>query len=176
MCACSSDDEILLQESAPISFNNVDVELWPFYAAFEVEAAKRNIHYDLNALKITGTIVALHQGNVAGVCSYSSNLPNAVEIDTDFWNRAPDLIKEMVVFHELGHCVIGRNHYEATDENGVCLSVMRSGISGCRDNYTDISRSQYLIELHQKLLVEFPFLKSKYYVVNRLFRHIHTYE
>ena len=148
--ACSSDVEAVLEETetpSSVTFTNVDEELWPFFASFEAEAAKRNIKYDLNALQISGTIVALHQGSVAGVCSYSSNQPNSLQIDADFWNMASDLYKEMIVFHELGHCVINRGHYESTDNNGNCISIMRSGLSGCRDNYMSVTRDDYLDEL-----------------------------
>ncbi len=150
ICACNSNVETVLEEPNELnstSFQNVDEELWPFFAAFEAEAARRNIKYDLNELQISGTIVALHQGNVAGVCSYSSYQPNALQIDADFWSIASDLYKEMIVFHELGHCVIGRGHYEATDNHGNCISVMRSGIGNCRDNYMTVTREDYLDEL-----------------------------
>jgi hypothetical protein len=53
----------------------------------------------------------------------------------------------MVVFHELGHCYLGRGHSEETHPNGVCKSIMRSGNGGCFDNYNSTTREAYLDEL-----------------------------
>ena len=91
-----------------IRFNNVDPDLWPYYAAFESEAAKRGFDYDLNLLRVSGQINEIDQQNVAGSCRFGSHIDNAVTIDQSFWNRSSTNMKEFVVFHELGHCVLLR--------------------------------------------------------------------
>jgi len=68
-------------------------------------------------------------------------------IDKAFFNQTSELLKEMVIFHELGHCVLFRGHREATYSNGTCASIMRSGVEGCRDNYRASTRAAYLDEL-----------------------------
>ena len=68
-------------------------------------------------------------------------------IDKTFWNRSSELYKEFVVFHELGHCVLDRNHKEDKDSRGRCLSIMRSGLGDCLDAYSSANRTYYLNEL-----------------------------
>lgn len=68
-------------------------------------------------------------------------------MDETFWNTTSDRGKEFVVFHELGHCFLLRNHLEDTFLGGTCTSIMRSGTGSCRDNYGRLTRETYLDEL-----------------------------
>ena len=130
-----------------LEFANVDPALWPFYSAFESEALSRGFEFDLNALRVSGKIEEIHQENVAGSCRFGSNIDNAVTIDQTFWNRSSSLYKEFVVFHELGHCVLLRDHDESTDAQGRCLSIMRSGTTQCTDSYSLQNRDRFIDEL-----------------------------
>jgi len=138
-------------EQVELRFPNVDPELWSFYTAFENEARARGLEYDLAALQISGEIQEIPAENVAGSCRFGNHIHNEVTIDQSFWNRSSTLLKEFVVFHELGHCVLLRDHDESTDARGRCLSIMRSGLTECRDSYTLQSRDYYLDELFFQL-------------------------
>lgn len=129
------------------SYPNVDEALWVYFQRFEEEGRARGIEVDLRAADITGKIEALDEDDVAGQCTYNSHFSNHVTIDQAFWNRASDRMREFVVFHELGHCDLGRDHREAVFSNGTCQSMMRSGLEDCRDNYTPVTRPSYLDEL-----------------------------
>ena len=145
---CQLDlDDIFGSKSVNEEFPNVDEALWPYFRRFEEEAATRNIEVDLNEAYITGLISDISTTNVLGQCSYSSNNPHQVTIDKPFWNKASDLAKEFVVFHELGHCYLARLHDESKDSRGVCLSIMRSGTGDCRDNYSTTTRAVLINEL-----------------------------
>ncbi len=125
----------------------VDKALWPHFKKFEQEAGLRGINTDLADAVITGFISDIKTDHVLGQCSYNSQDPNRVTIDKPFWDKASDLAREFVVFHELGHCYLGRSHDESVDSRRVCKSIMRSGTGSCRDNYTAVTRSAYLDEL-----------------------------
>lgn len=129
------------------SYPDVDEALWVYFQRFEEEGRARGIEVDLIAAGITGVIEPLDEDDVAGQCSFSSHFPNHVTIDQAFWNRSSDRVREFVVFHELGHCDLGRDHREDRFANGACQSIMRSGLEDCRDNYTPITRIDYLDEL-----------------------------
>lgn len=129
------------------SYPGVDRDLWLYFQRFEEEGNKRGMDIDLIASKITGIISDIEQEHVAGLCNYSSNAPEHVTIDTDFWASASDLYKEFVVYHELGHCYLVRGHREAAHADGTCKSLMRSGLEDCKDNYNSVSRADYLDEL-----------------------------
>lgn len=140
-------NDIFGGDSTNDEFPNVDEALWPYFQRFESEAASRNIKVDLNDALITGKISDISTNQVLGQCSYSSNQPHQVTIDKPFWNQASDLSKEFVVFHELGHCYLGRLHDESQDARGICLSIMRSGTGTCRDSYSATTRSVLINEL-----------------------------
>ncbi len=129
------------------SYPGVDRELWIYFQRFENEGIERGINIDLIDSEITGIISNIEQEHVAGLCNYSSNAPEHVTIDTDFWESASDLYKEFVVYHELGHCYLARAHREAEHADGTCASLMRSGLGTCKDNYNSVSRADYLDEL-----------------------------
>ena len=129
------------------SYANVPVELWDYFERFENEASLRGENIDLSTKNLTAEIMEITENGVAGTCSFSSHEPNHIVIDQSFFNQTSDLFKEMVIFHELGHCVLFRGHREDSHPNGTCVSIMRSGIEGCRDNYRNTTRPAYLNEL-----------------------------
>lgn len=129
------------------AFAGVNPELWPYFTRFEDEGLARGLDIDLTAANVTGVIEELDEEHVAGQCTYNSHDPNHLIIDATFWENAPDMAKEFVVFHELGHCNLGRLHREGMNSNGTCVSIMRSGLENCKDNYHTETRPVYLDEL-----------------------------
>ena len=153
LTACQKDPIIDLTgtpevvSNSPKSFPNVDRELWPYFERFEIAAAEQGFNIDLTAERISGIIEDLEEEHVAGQCTFYSNSPNHVTIDTDFWRRSSENFKELIIFHELGHCSLDRDHREGQLENGSCISIMRSGLEPCRDAYNDFTKDFYLQEL-----------------------------
>ncbi len=128
-------------------YTNVDQKLWELFEKFEEEASLRGFDIDLEADGIEATIGLIEQQHVAGTCHYNENTPNSIIIDEEFWMIADEDLKEFILFHELGHCKLQRNHREDAFDNGNCISIMRSGVEDCKDNYGSTSRTQYLDEL-----------------------------
>ncbi len=150
MTACRADiGSVFGSSSNDGSYPNVDKALWPYFERFEVEGAKRGLTVYLKDASITGVISDISAEHVIGQCSYSNQDPHKVTIDLPFWNSTSDLGKEFVVFHELGHCYLGRLHDESTDSRGICLSIMRSGTGTCRDMYSTTSREKLIDELFE---------------------------
>lgn len=139
--SCSSE-----LEETEVSFQNVDEELLPFFDSFEMEGKKRGLQIDLESAGITGVIQNISDDGVAGTCQYGSHIAH-VTIDRGFWNHSNDDFKEYVVFHELGHCYLGRGHYDQALNNGNCASVMHSGLTDCRIVYGEGSKADLLDEL-----------------------------
>lgn len=54
-----------------------------------------------------------------------------VVINKDWWNQQTDYpqFKELVVFHELGHCYFLREHDDTMLENGYPRSIMKSSVN-----------------------------------------------
>ena len=147
--ACQKDDSLSsdLINNDFGQYQNVPQGLWDYFQRFEEAGQERGYSIDLNAQNISAEIMEISADGVAGSCTYGSHQPGHIVIDQTFWNQASDLIKEMVIFHELGHCSLFRGHTEGAHANGSCISIMRSGLEDCRDNYRPTTREVYLDEL-----------------------------
>lgn len=147
--ACTQEEEVLeeMAPPAPAGYVGVDERLWIYFERFEEEAQSRGVAVDLRQAQITGLLEEIEQDRVLGQCNYQRNNHSRVTVDESFWNATSDGGKEFVVFHELGHCFLLRDHLEDTFLNGTCSSIMRSGNGACRDNYTRLTRGAYLDEL-----------------------------
>lgn len=136
----------LTSDTPELPYYDVDERLWHYFASFEREAAYRKITIDLNAEGITGVIDNIAEDGVAGTCQYGRHISH-VTVDEDYWNNSSSIRREFVVFHELGHCVLDRGHTEDAFANGICKSIMSSGLGTCRDAYVFQNREYYLDEL-----------------------------
>ena len=131
----------------PDGYEGVDSRLWYFLDAFEQEAKSRGISVDLRASGLTGRIANIDGLRVAGGCNFHGSAPNEIILDTTFWSTLSFMQREMIVFHELGHCVLYREHREGAGVAGLCISIMRSGLESCQDGYSETTREAYLDEL-----------------------------
>lgn len=125
----------------------VDTDLLPYFERFELEAAARGITFNFENDRIEGYLENIEETDVSGKCQFNSVYPDKVSIDANFWRLASDLEKEFVVFHELGHCFLEREHTEEATNGNVCKSIMHSGTGTCRNAYSNITRANYLDEL-----------------------------
>jgi hypothetical protein len=82
--------------------------------------------------------------NTVGLC-YSGN--KEIFIDREYWNNAREKDKERLIFHELGHCFLKRNHKNEKNINGECLSYMRGKFDCSSNLYSSLWRKYYLDEL-----------------------------
>lgn len=145
MNSCSNNDAVV---STPIktrkTYPLADKKLWTYFEKFEEEAKLRNLNIDLVSQNIHASIEPIAHSNV-GLCNRAGN-NRTIIIDQDFWESRGFLSKELIVFHELGHCSL--NLFHRNDQmDGICKSIMRAGQGECFDNYTVESRSEYLDEL-----------------------------
>ena len=147
--ACQKDSSFpqILENEPIVENSDIQADLQDYFDRFEAAAQARGIDLQLADLNLTGRIEEIDENNVAGQCSYGSNHPSEIVIDASFWSWASENLKEMVVFHELGHCVLHRGHEEGQFQNGACRSIMRSGTESCLDNYHSQTREYYLDEL-----------------------------
>lgn len=147
--ACVKDSGLEEETPQVDALIHVDDALKPYFERFVSEAKSRGVIIDLSKNPLTGVISDIATAQVIGQCAYHNDDPYKVTIDAPFWSKASDLGKEFVVFHELGHCVLGRDHTETADSRGFCTSIMRSGTGTCRDGYNATTRKVLIDELFQ---------------------------
>jgi len=63
------------------------------------------------------------EGTAVGVCFKYSNGKSEVIIDEDKWDALPS-IREVLIYHELGHCRLNRGHDNSLFDNDVKLSIL----------------------------------------------------
>lgn len=83
----------------------VNAELKPYVALYEREALILGKKVNTSHISV---IFADLAGDVVGNCSFAG--PVTIRIDSEFWTIATEAQKEVLVFHELAHCTIGRSH------------------------------------------------------------------
>ncbi len=89
---------------------------------------------------------------IAGVCHSWTNGHTEIEIDKDFWDYAMEYQKEVLIFHELGHCELDRRHDFGTvelDGNTCPSSVMRTPLFHIYEIFDcyELNRDYYIEEL-----------------------------
>ena len=129
---------------------DVDPLLVPHFINFEEAAFERGFDIDLSITGITANIEEIQESDIAGQCTYGVHRlsPKEILIDETFWNQASELYREYIIFHELGHCHLLRDHNDQCTSLGIWESIMRSGtVRGCRDSYNNRTRAAYLDEL-----------------------------
>lgn len=66
------------------------------------EKIKQKVKIDIDYNKLEYPIV--------GVCITYTNGYKEIQIDSDSWVEYDENYREELIFHELGHCVLGRDH------------------------------------------------------------------
>ncbi len=145
--ACQKDDTFNNVTDAQSANAPTPEALLAYFDRFEIAAAERGLDIDVVGEGITAEFMDIDDEGVAGTCTYGSHTPGHIVIDQNFWVRASDLFREMIIFHELGHCALFQGHREGVHPNGTCESIMRSGLEDCYDNYRVATRESYLDEL-----------------------------
>ena len=124
----------------------IDAALQSYFDNFQEEAALRGITVDYQAAQVEGILTYLPNA-IAGQCVQTEGKPSQIRIDQTIWSRSSTSIKEFLVFHELGHCILDRSHDDTRNTDGTCASIMHSGTTNCRNAYNATTRKAYLDEL-----------------------------
>lgn len=145
----------------------VDTTFVDYLHRFENEAAKRNLNFDLQS---NGLIIefAKLKDNTAGLTHFEN--PIRIEIDETYWKAisktaGADLMKEDLIFHELGHGLLDRKHLNSTLENGDWKSIMCGGTKvdgrAWNVNYKGMRREYYIDELFDESTPEPEFSSTQ---------------
>jgi len=138
MSACEQELEVVFVVDEPIQ---------EYFDRFVHEASLRNLDVAYATSQVDAQIGDITEPNVIGQCAWSQGHNHSITLDQNYWRNANDMQREFLVFHELGHCVLGRDHVDSEVANGNCMSVMSSGTGDCRVLYTQQNRINLLDEL-----------------------------
>jgi hypothetical protein len=116
--------------------NVIPPEVIPYIEMFKVTAEKYNV--DTSELhNIIYEFKELDAAATVGQCEGSYY----ITIDPIFWNRATNIEKKILIFHETGHCFLNRRHKETLINNRPVslmypnLIAISVAYSGNEENY-----------------------------------------
>lgn len=110
-----------------------------YVRSFEFEAARKDKHVKVEAItiEIVDRLTDLDLSAV-GICYRDA--PKLIQIKRSYWVRTTEALREELIFHELGHCILGKDH---TEHNGIMRSALMPN-----DDYL-ANRESYLKELFE---------------------------
>lgn len=134
LMSCSSPS---VKKEGPVPYRNVDVRAMKYVKSFEKYYGKNIPNISIEFKDLTG--------RAGGVCH---TIKGTIKIDEPMWEYKKDeYAKEEVIFHELGHCVLGLGHDYVIKKKSKCPSSIMyyqgASIKGCYKKY----RPYYIREL-----------------------------
>lgn len=99
----------------------------PYVEQFFLEGQLRGYDLFLEDYPVKVEFAEIEDPEIVGLCRH---LGLKITIDPIWWSRANDAKRRWLVYHELGHCVLGREHRNQTTAAGTCLSYMRGAEGG----------------------------------------------
>ncbi|SFE60721.1 hypothetical protein [Spirosoma endophyticum] len=120
LIGCQRDSD---SQPEPVQYI-VPAEVEPFIQVFRDEAQKRN-----NAVSTTNLIITFgttQSGDVCGQCLLQSGKTPRITLNNDAfcWQQASQYERECLIFHELGHCLLKREHKINRFPHGAFVSLM----------------------------------------------------
>lgn len=83
---------------------------------------------------------------VLGECNKGSDHPPEIIVDEGYWESANETEREILMMHELGHCVLGRTHKDDWNEDEDRPDSLMSTFN-LNDHLYDDHYEEYIAEL-----------------------------
>ena len=152
------EQQAAVTPQVPILDNNQQ-EALQYLETFRSEAQLRGLN--LNVKNVRFKFEDLLSKGYWGFCNNSQTDANGkflidlekpvnISLDPQVWKAMSNLEKEWLVFHECGHCVLGRIHLNQTFGNGESASIMSAGdagVYGGNNAYHGFKKEYYVNEL-----------------------------
>ena len=116
----------------PIHSRSIESEFSGIVARFKVDALSNGLNIKDNSLVIRFDNVSekfpSNIGETVGVCQFliddnEVQYPS-VSIDKEFWNNLDDSRREVLIYHELGHCLLWQDHREHSIMQAILLDSL----------------------------------------------------
>jgi hypothetical protein len=141
---------IILSTSSSCNIEKQQIIPWQFEKyvnTFFEEANLRGLNIHIEDFDLEFEMTDIENPITMGDCDMNKH---KIRIDEEKWERLNEIDKEYLIFHELGHCVLGRFHKNERTGNEECLSYMKGDEDNFKcsmNKYSEIWRNFYLDEL-----------------------------
>jgi hypothetical protein len=128
-------------------YPNADVRAIPYIKTFERLYGRSIKYIDIKFTDLPGA--------AGGVCNM---LSKKIRIDEPSWKRKTKYQKEEVIFHELGHCVLGLGHdyYQETSRCPRSVMFWRASYRGCYKRYRNYYRKEIFFRYKERFKIWKP--------------------
>lgn len=145
--ACGRPDHISKNEDGPNNVRSVHPDLEQHVHSFELNWGQRISYMVTFASKD-------EMGTSAGLCILYSNGGKLVKIQEDYYRAVDFYRKEQLIYHELGHCSLNRDHNDSVREfpegNFPASTMHSSTFGGIEAQIYQTHRGYYISELFGK--------------------------
>lgn len=145
----SCGDDTIQNTSDAYANTNIHPEFVRFVDSFLSEAKRRDIEVDISSRELEIQFGAVENtGDVLGSCNRDNHHIIVSEVD---WNNLSENHREVLIFHELGHCMFDRDHKSDKLRNGEVASIMFPSIQG---KFFGARRTYYMNEFFNPQIAE----------------------
>jgi hypothetical protein len=128
-------------------YNLVESAFKPYLEKLRLEGLERGIQFDPYDKQITVRFSTSGEltDDIAGQCRFQDGnyFGRMVLFNPLHWVSFDEYLREMLIFHEFGHCYWDFQHDDRT-VNGICTEIMNSGTSDCEFAYNETTRESRL--------------------------------
>lgn len=120
-CTTINHNTIVVEQ---YKYTYIDSQFDPIIKSFIYEARQRGYLVDLKNLSVTlGDIRSKKKDKTVGYCVRDPMGGMVIKIHTPTWKQMGPYQQEELIFHELAHCLIGRDHCSRVNKRGP-ISIM----------------------------------------------------
>lgn len=126
----------------------IDAQVMPYVEQFINDAHSYGV-YELSDTSVILVDTLAVAGSSVGLCTVTLR-GKTITILRSWWNMNDDKAREIVIYHEMGHCALGRmghNNGQVTTQNGLIIPVSILNPNVINSNYFVEHRDAYLLEL-----------------------------
>lgn len=109
----------------------IDLELAPYWQEFVYQAQLRGVEITDSPDIIF--VEKFEEPGRLGVCTWAGN----IEISRAWWKTLGSSYREITIFHELGHCALGKGHSDSPDSIMYPYVGVQKGYEKNREFYLD---------------------------------------
>lgn len=124
----------------------------PYVVSFIIDSLIYGFTFDLSKLTIQFSELTDYPSTTIGLCTTGCKGCPIVSIKGSYWNTKGDVTRQMLINHELGHCLLLRGHNSVVDGDGNPVSLMYPRMFSS-SLYT-ASREEYVEELFENAMDE----------------------
>jgi hypothetical protein len=126
--------------------NNIDPQLQPYVDSF-VQLGNVSSPLTPNGLSVQFGTIPDTSAEFDGYCQWGPTGNNTITINQSTWVNYDETQRTLIMYHELGHCVLGRWHNNSLDPvTGAPMSIMYYSATQASVQY-QINSAPYIQEL-----------------------------